>query len=112
MIGRKMTFKFARVSRIVLLTMVVTGIHGAEVAMAGERVVFDSKGKVHRIPNIDYKPPARVGGIVPRLIESKKPLELFNPLAPASYGRGRGLVSWDWAEGKPKGFILFSAHVW
>jgi hypothetical protein len=84
----------------------------AEYSVAGERIVYDSRGGAHRVPNIDYKPPVKVGGILPRMIESKTPLELLSPFAGTEYGVGRGFVSWNSREGKPKGFIFFSAKVW
>jgi len=34
-----------------------------------------------------------VGGVLVRLVSAPKPLQMFNPLAPAEYGTARGLVT-------------------
>lgn len=81
-------------------------------AAAGERIVFDSRGKAHRIPDINYKPPAKSTGIIPKALSIGKPWLLVSPLAPASYGYGRDMVTWNSAEGKPKGFIVAGARFW
>jgi hypothetical protein len=94
-----------------LLLLVLAGA-GVEVAGAGERIVYDSRGKAHRVPDINYKPPVKVDGVIPRALDSKKPLELINPFAGPEYGWGRGMVSWNREEGKPKGFILLDCRFW
>lgn len=82
------------------------------VAFSTERIVIDSRGKAHRIPDINYKPPTRSTGIIPKAVGTKKPWLLISPLAPASYGYGRDMVSWNSAEGKPKGFIVAGVRFW
>lgn len=45
-------------------------------------------------------------GVLGRVSEGFPVYQLVNPLAPRSFGYGRGLTSWNKSEGKPKGFIL------
>ncbi len=78
----------------------------------GEKVVYDSRGKAHRIPDIEYQPPAVAYGIIPQISKIQRPLELINPLAPASYGNGQDMFSVDPASGKPKGFIAAGLRFW
>ncbi|HLB32789.1 MAG TPA: hypothetical protein VJK54_01005 [Chthoniobacterales bacterium] len=62
--------------------------------------------KVQR--KIEREEPIEMGGILTQAVRSKKPLELINPLAPASYGNGDDNVSQDPNElGKPQGLIIF-----
>lgn len=78
----------------------------------GERVIYDSFGKAHRLPDVHYVPPVVAGGIVPKFIQSPQPLQLINPFAGREYGYGSGMVSWNKQTGKPKGFIFFSVRGW
>lgn len=82
------------------------------VALGGERVIYDSFGKAHRIPDVDYVPPAVTGGIVPKFVQSPQPMQLISPFAGREYGYGNGMVSWSKQTGKPKGFIFFSVRGW
>jgi len=77
-----------------------------------EKIIYDTRGKAHRIPDINYVPPVKTGGIIPKFIQSRQPLQLVNPFANRSYGYGKGMVSWDGRSGKPKGFIAFSLKFW
>lgn len=79
---------------------------------AQEKIIYDSRGKAHRIPDINYVPPMKTGGIIPKFVQAGQPLQLVNPFADRSYGYGKGMVSWDARSGKPKGFIAFSLKFW
>lgn len=81
-------------------------------AEAGERIIYDSYGKAHRIPDINYVPPVIADGIFPKMVREPQPLQLINPFADRKYGYGRGMVSWDRSSGKPKGFIAFGLRIW
>lgn len=84
----------------------------ASSALSGESITYDPSGAVRRVLDIDYKPPSKATGIVPKILATKRPFILISPLAPRRYGFGRDLVSWDSAEGKPKGFIIAGARFW
>lgn len=59
------------------------------------------------LPQQDTSRPS-IEGIVAELFKNRNPLQMINPLAPATYGNGKKNVSWSEKEpGKPKGFILF-----
>lgn len=55
-------------------------------------------------------PPGRtaVGGAIPKLFRSDRPLQQINPLAPPEYGDGTDVVSRDLITGQPQGVTLFS----
>lgn len=97
---------------IAICLWMMVGAFAPAISGAGESVVYDSTGQVRRVHDINYVPPVTLGGVVPKAIQSRQPLQLINPFAGREYGYGRGMVSWDKLAGKPKGFILFSAKVW
>jgi len=68
--------------------------------------------KEQRAPKIHLPPPTTFFGIVPKAIQTKEPWQLINPAAPIQYGYGRGMVSWNAQENKPKGFIAFGIRFW
>lgn len=63
-------------------------------------------------PKVDTTPVEKpsaydISGVVQQAFKMKKPLELINPLAPASYGDGSEDISWDPDNPeKPKGIIV------
>lgn len=57
-------------------------------------------------------PAVTYGGIFYKAAKVAKPLNLISPFASESYGYGRGMVSWDPTQGKPKGFIAYSVKFW
>lgn len=81
-------------------------------AVAGDRIVYDPSGAERTNVPVVRVDGCRVGGIVPKMAESPRPLELLNPFADKSFGWGIDTVSWDRRTAKPKGFILFSALFW
>jgi hypothetical protein len=62
--------------------------------------------------NKPLKPPVTYQGIFYKATKVSKPLNLINPFADKSYGYGRGMVSWDKSQGKPKGFIAYGVRFW
>jgi len=52
--------------------------------------------------------PATFGGLAVQLAKTDKPLQLFNPLAPARYGDGSQNVDRHPRTGRVQGFRLFS----
>ncbi len=57
---------------------------------------------------IESKP--TIEGIVKEIFETRKPWQMVNPAAPASYGSGQKMVSKDFGPGTPyksSGWILF-----
>jgi hypothetical protein len=91
-------------------TLILTG--GVNQVRAGERIIYDYKGKAHKIPDINYKPPAKSTGIIPKIFSTHRPLQMISPFAARSYGYGRDMVTWDSSEGKPKGFIAAGVRFW
>lgn len=59
-----------------------------------------------------FDPPISYDGIAYNFYTTLRPLELINPLASRDYGYGRGMVSWNATQGKPKGFILWGIGFW
>lgn len=61
-------------------------------------------------PNVvEVKPRPSIEGIVKEVFVTKKPWQLVNPAAPASYGSGQKMVSKDSGPGTPyhsKGWIV------
>jgi len=87
-------------------------VGGAMQSQGGERIIYDFRGKAHKIPDINYRPPAKSTGIIPKILMTHRPLRMISPFAPRSYGFGRDMVSWDNSEGKPKGFIAAGVRFW
>jgi hypothetical protein len=102
----------AKALRLCLTVLGLFVLLGGGEAEARERVIYDYTGKAHRIPDIDYSPPVKLGGIAPKIVRERTPLELINPFASRDHGFGRGLVSWNQQEGKPKGFIILGIKIW
>ncbi len=66
-----------------------------------------TRPKVETTP-VEKPAPFDITGIVAQAFNTKKPLQMINPLAPARYGDGSESVSWDPDKPeKPKGIILF-----
>lgn len=66
-----------------------------------------------RVPELIPSPPAaqvpeRYGGLVGQAIESGRPWQLFNPLAPAEYGDGTQHLSVNPVTGRAEGLTLIS----
>lgn len=65
-----------------------------------------------RFPSLEPPPPlpapVRHGGLIGQAREAKAPLQLFNPLAPASYGDGTRNLSLNPQTGRGEGLVLFS----
>lgn len=66
-----------------------------------------------RLPTLESPPPiptapARYGGLIGQVTETERPLQLFNPLAPASYGDGTQNLSANPLTGRGEGLSLFS----
>jgi hypothetical protein len=55
-------------------------------------------------------PPGKVvvGGAVPKLIRTDRPLQQINPFAPAAYGDGTDVLARDPLSGEARGVTLFS----
>ena len=64
-----------------------------------------TKPKVDTVP-VEKPAPYDINGVVAQAFKMKKPLEMINPLAPASYG-GNQDISWDPDNPEiPKGIII------
>ena len=51
-----------------------------------------------------------VGGVVGEMIKSDHPLQLFNPFAPASYGNGEDVLTYDPHTKQATGISLFTVR--
>jgi len=99
---------------IVFLTVLLFMVPAS---MAGTSEVSMDKSKTGSLSSTGSNskllpPPISYQGILPKAFEMKRPWELINPFASKSYGYGRGLVSWNAKEAKPKGFIVFGVNFW
>jgi hypothetical protein len=59
------------------------------------------------------EPRPTIEGIVKSIFETRKPWQLVNPVAPASYGSGQKMVSKDFGPGTPyksSGWIVFGVE--
>ncbi len=74
--------------------------------------VAPARAEVRTTTNIVYRsirhPSISVGGPLAQAIRTRRPLQLINPFAPASYGSALGNTSHDPLTGQADGFKIFS----
>lgn len=85
--------------KIPLLALAV-GMVGAAALPAQE---FIAPGQQRReiVPEETIRPQPSIEGIVKDIFVTRKPWQLVNPVAPASYGSGEKMVSRDFGPGTP-----------
>lgn len=94
---------------LLALTLLATGTLCAQQASSDASFVAP-KPKKTKVENnqVEKEPAVDVTGVVKQAVDTKKPWQLINPLAPAKYGNGEEDVTWDPDNAdKPKGIILF-----
>jgi hypothetical protein len=92
--------------------MVVAGL---AVASSGFAQEFIAPGGQRReiVPEEIVTPKPTIEGIVKDIFETRKPWQLVNPVAPASYGSGEKMVSRDFGPATPyksTGWIVFGVE--
>lgn len=92
--------------------LLAAGLAGAGGALAQEFVAPQPERR-EVVPEEIITPRPTVEGIVKDIFVTRKPWQLVNPVAPASYGSGQKMVSKDSGSGTPfksTGLIVFGVE--
>lgn len=82
-------------------------------ALSAQEFVAPGQKRREIVPEEIVQPRPSVEGIVKEIFEKRKPWQLVNPAAPASYGSGEKMVSKDFGPATPfksTGWILFGVE--
>lgn len=92
--------------------MLVAGLAVASSGFAQEFIAPEGPRR-EIVPEEIVTPKPTIEGIVKDIFETRKPWQLVNPVAPASYGNGEKLVSRDFGPATPyksTGWIVFGVE--
>ncbi len=110
--GRYIVMRIASVIAIMVLGASAAQAQSKEQATSRFGTVTPGRAESRTTTNIVYRsvrnPTITYGGAVGQALKTRRPLQLINPFAPASYGSAMGNTSHDPLTGQADGLKIFS----
>jgi hypothetical protein len=95
--------------KLLTIVLVLAGAGG----LSAQEFIAPGQERREIVPEEIVTPKPSIEGIVKDIFVTRKPWQLVNPAAPASYGSGQRVVSKDFGPGTPyksSGWILFGVE--
>jgi hypothetical protein len=90
--------------------LILVGAFASAGVLPAQDFIAPQQPRREIVPEETIQPRPTIDGIVKEIFETRKPWQLVNPAAPASYGSGEKMVSKDFGPGTPyksTGWIVF-----